>query len=136
MKLDIRKCNALRQYDGDLTFTFEGDNALIDIPTVVFSTPVTAQLHYEIREDNCVEITGGLRFSLKGECSRCLSETEQQFSGEVDALFTPGKSDGETYSYRNGILDLDEVLRDSLLFALPRQLLCSETCLAPEYNES
>lgn len=136
MKIDIRKSNALRQYEGDITFTFDGDNSLIDIPTVIFSKPVTAWLHYEIREDNCVEITGELNFSLKGECSRCLSETEQDFVGEVDALFAPRKSDGETYSYQNGIVDLSEALRDSLLFALPRQLLCSETCLAPEYNEN
>jgi len=125
----------MRQYEGELTLSFEGDNSLIDIPFVVFSTPVTATLHYEIREDNCVEITGEISFSLKGECSRCLCETEQRFEGEVDALFTPGKSDGETYSYQNGIVDLSEALRDSLLFALPQQLLCSENCLAPDYNE-
>lgn len=125
----------MRQYEGDLTFEFEGDNALIDIPTVTFSSPVTARLHYEIREDNCVEITGELRFSLKGECSRCLSETEQSFEEEIEILFVPRRSDGEEYSYQNGIVDLSEALRDSLSFALPKRLLCSENCLAPAYQE-
>ena len=39
------------------------------------------------------------------------------------------------FVYRNGIVDLGEFLRDTVLFALPSALFCAEGCSAPEYNE-
>ena len=119
----------------DLSFTFEADPSLVEIPYVSPSSPVEANLHYEILEDDSVEISGSLAFSLKGSCSRCLKETEQRVSGEVEGYFVPNGEDGEDYSYSNGVIDFGEFLRDSLIFLMPERLVCSETCAAPEYKE-
>ena len=135
--IDVRKCNAERKYTGTLDFEFEGDASLIDIPFVSFSTPVHAVLDYEIFEDNSVEVKGELSFTLEGACSRCLKPTKEHVLTEAEALFVPkgGKAEEEDYTYRNGIVDLGEFLRDTVLFALPSALFCAEGCSAPEYNE-
>ena len=135
--IDVRKCNAEGKYTGTLDFEFEGDASLIDIPFVSFSTPVRAVLDYEIFEDNSVEVKGELSFTLEGACSRCLKPTKEHVLTEAEALFVPkgGKAEEEDYTYRNGIVDLGEFLRDTVLFALPSALFCAEGCSAPEYNE-
>ena len=135
--IDVRKCNAEGKYTGTLDFEFEGDASLIDIPFVSFSTPVRAVLDYEIFEDNSVEVKGELSFTLEGACSRCLKPTKEHIVSEAEALFVPkgGKAEEEDYTYRNGIVDLGEFLRDTVLFALPSALFCAEGCSAPEYNE-
>ena len=137
MMIDVRKCNAEGKYTGTLDFEFEGDASLIDIPFVSFSTPVHAVLDYDIFEDNSVEVKGELSFTLEGACSRCLKPTKEHVLTEAEALFVPkgGKAEEEDYTYRNGIVDLGEFLRDTVLFALPSALFCAEGCSAPEYNE-
>ena len=137
MMIDVRKCNAERKYTGELNFEFEGDDSLIDIPFVCFSSPVRCRLRFEIYEDNSVGVAGELSFSLKGACSRCLKETENCISYETEVLFVPQgkKADEADYIYKNGIVELDEFLRDTVLFALPSALHCPEGCSAPEYNQ-
>ncbi len=134
-KLDVRRANAEKKYAGDLSFTFEADPSLVEIPLVCISSPVEANLHYEILEDDSVEIEGSLAFTLKGSCSRCLKETEQRVCGKAEGYFVPHGADEEDYSYSNGVIDFGEFLRDSLIFLMPARLVCSETCAAPEYKE-
>ena len=134
-KLDVRRANAEKKYAGDLSFAFEADPSLIGIPLVAFSSPVEAKLHYEILEDDSVEITGSLAFTLKGSCSRCLKETERRVCGEAEGYFVLGGDGGEDYSYSNGVIDFGEFLRDSMIFLMPTRLVCGETCVAPDYQE-
>lgn len=134
MKLDVRKCNAERKYAGELVFQTEGDLSLIEIPFVTFASPVKAELHYEILEDDSVEFTGRISFTLKGLCSRCLKETSQSYSQEVEGCYSP-KQGEEEYFYRNGVVDLNDFIRDAVMQALPYSLLCEENCVPPEYKE-
>ena len=136
-RLDIRKLCAEKKYSGDLDFTFEAEDELLEIPFVSFSSQVAAKLRYEILEDDSVEVKGTVSFSLKGLCSRCLKETERTFTGEAEGYFIPtgGKGEAEDYSYSNGFIDLREFLRDAVLFNMPAGLLCSEDCTAPDYKE-
>ncbi len=134
-KFDVRRANAEKKYAGDLFFSFEADPSLIGIPFVGFSSPVEARLRYEILEDDSVEVTGRIAFTLKGSCSRCLKETEQRIEGEAEGYFVPDCENGEDYSYSNGVIDFGEFLRDEVAFLLPARLVCSETCAAPGYKE-
>ena len=134
--IDVRRCNAEKNYAGELVFEFAGEEELLDIPYVAFSSPVEAKLHYEILEDDSVEVRGTVSFSLKGECSRCLKMTERRFTGEAEGYFVPRGAKGaeEDYSYSNGVIDLGEFLRDAVLFAMPARLTCSDGCTAPDYK--
>lgn len=134
MKFDVRKAVARGQFEGDLSFEFAGDNGLITLPYTEFSSPVKAQLRFEIDGDE-VEFTGEIAFTLKGACSRCLKETEQSFTGEVEARYLPQKTESEDYSYRGGVIDLTDCLADAVMIALPSKLLCGENCVPPAWRD-
>ena len=124
--IDVTSLLAKKIYEGTLSFEFELERGLLDIPYAEFATPVHAELAFRIFEDNAVEVKGTLRYTLKGACSRCLSPAENTVEGEVYGLFETPKGDGETYGYVR-IVKLDELMRDSLLFSLPSRILC-EAC--------
>ena len=126
-EIDVRGCIAKKMTEGTLTFSFEADKALLDIPFVKFAGPVQAELAYVIADDFSVQLTGKIGFTLQGECSRCLTKAAKDYVCDVEGLFERGKGDGESYGYTNGKVILDEFLRDSLMFALPSRLLC-EAC--------
>ena len=128
--IDVRSLVAKKIYRGELAFEDVPEEGLNDIPYVKFSGPVSVKLHYEIFEDDSVEVKGSIAFTLTGACSRCLEPAEERFTGEVDGLFVTPEGDGETYGYQN-VICLDELLRDALLFALPPRLLC-ERCAIDE----
>ena len=134
VNIDVLRAQALNKLSGDLSFETEADDSLIDVPFVAFSSPVCVTAHYEIFDDGKVEVTGSVRFSLKGLCSRCMKELEQEISGELDALFVPNGGDGEDYVYTNGRIKLDEAVRDAVTFALPNSFLCKEECEIPAFH--
>ncbi|MBR7185880.1 MAG: hypothetical protein IKD43_00035 [Clostridia bacterium] len=121
--IDVRSLLAKKIYVGTLVFEYEPEEDILDIPYTKFSSPVKAELRYEIFEDNSVEVKGSITFSLKGACSRCLEPAEKCYTEEVEALFETPEGDGETYGYQH-VVKLNEFLRDALLFALPSRLLC------------
>ncbi len=134
-EIDVRGNTARGIREGVLTFEYEGDKSLIDIPYAAFASPVKADLGYKIFENGEVEVTGSIAFSLKGQCSRCLSDVERTYEGEVDALFVPNLPSGEEdYGYFGGKIDLREALRDALMFALPARLECESECSLPAWE--
>ena len=133
-RIDVRACNAKKAYEGELSFEYEGDATLIDLPETVYASPVRAELRYEIHADNSVTVEGTLSFRLKGPCARCLSPVETEIDAEIDARFVEGEGDGETtYGYR-GVVDLSELLRDTTLLALPARLVCETACELPVWD--
>ena len=136
-KLEIARSLAEKKYSGTLAFEFEADKELIELPYAEVSSPVKAELSYEILEDNSVRVFGTIGYKLKGLCSRCLKETERSVSYEAEGYFVPQGAKGEDgdYVYSGKTIDLSEFLRDELAFSLPMTLLCSDTCKAPTYRE-
>lgn len=132
--IDVSRVLALGETSGDLSFEYPADDSLIGIPYVSFSSPVSVSVHFEIFGDGKTEVTGSVRFSLKGLCSRCMQETERELSGEISALFVPNGENGEDYAYRNGRIELNEAVRDAVMFALPSSFLCGEDCVAPAFH--
>ena len=134
VNIDVLRTQALGKLSGDLSFETEADESLIDVPFVAFSTPIFVTVHYVILDEGKVEVSGSVRFSLKGLCSRCMKETEQEITGEIDALFVPNGEGGEDYAYTNGRIKLDEAVRDAVMFALPNSFLCGEACEPPAFH--
>ncbi len=127
MIIDIRKLNAQKKYSGDMEFEYSAPNSLIEIPFVEFSSPILVMFHYELYEDDSLEIRGKVVYSLKGQCSRCLKEATTRVEGELDAYFESRK-DYEDYGYTNGIVDLKKAVEDAVMASMPFLLTCSDSC--------
>jgi uncharacterized metal-binding protein YceD (DUF177 family) len=135
MIIDVRKLNAQKKYVGTMQFEYSASDDMIEIPLVTFNSPVSVCFDYEIFEDDSVEIRGTISYKLKGQCSRCLKETQAEISGELDAYFQPVK-DSEDYSYSNGIVDLTQAVNDAIMLSMPYLLACEEECQALTYSDN
>lgn len=103
-----------------------------------------SELDLELRLESVVEgvlATGQLTGSLVGECVRCLDPIEVALDAEFQELYYyPGENDvptdegDEPLVVVEDLLDLEGVVRDSMLLDLPLQPLCEEDCpgLCPE----
>jgi uncharacterized protein len=95
-----------------------------------------------LRTPRSIFVRGDLATTIAVECSRCLTEAETPMALDVEAEFfpqvdvttghalpTPEDDDLAFTIDPNHELDLQEVVRQNLLLALPMQSLCSEACL-------
>ena len=101
----------------------------------------------DVRKDHeKVRITGRVTTTLELACSRCLEGFRVPMDPSFDLLFLPASAEphaneqevedddlGTSY-YRDGVIDLADVVREQLFLALPMKPLCQEACkgLCPE----
>ena len=81
-----------------------------------------------------VLVTGEAQADLVGECARCLEEIRDEIVADFQELFVYEESDtahaeDEDVSRLEGdLLDLEPLLRDSVVLTLPFQPLCQDDC--------
>ena len=114
-----------------------------DAYTIVAPVRLGADLR---KDQETVRFTGSLDTELELACSRCAEGFRVPVHTDFDLLYLPAASaetavehevqedDLETSYYREGIIDLAELVREQLYLALPMKPLCQETCrgLCPE----
>jgi uncharacterized protein len=103
-----------------------------------------ADLALDLRLESVLEgvlVSGTVRGHYTGECVRCLDPVEGDVTAEIQELFVypdverdqPDDEDEEPRLVGT-LLDLEPVVRDALVLALPLQPVCREDCrgLCPE----
>lgn len=86
-----------------------------------------------------VLVTGSVRGTATGACVRCLDPVAQPVDGRFQELFVHadrhdhhlavGDEDAdEEYRIEDGLIDLDPVVRDTVVPALPFQPVCRPDC--------
>lgn len=80
-----------------------------------------------------VLVTGTAQAELAGECARCLDPIEDDIVARFQELFVYDSSEAdeedEGVSRLEGdLVDLEPLLRDAVVLALPFQPLCMEDC--------
>ena len=87
-----------------------------------------------------VRVQGRYTVDLTAECDRCLASTRFPLDAGFDLFYQPASTiardeeieidEGEAQIgfYANGGLELEDILREQILLALPMQRVCSEDC--------
>ena len=113
----------------------------------VLRVPEGAPVEIDLRLEAVMEgvlVTGEADADLEGECVRCLEPIEDTVHVDFQELFvyddpdTRGIDDDEDVSRLEGdLLDLEPVLRDTVVLALPFQPVCRPDCpgLDPETGQ-
>lgn len=78
-----------------------------------------------------VVATGSIRMAWTGACRRCLEEIEGEVEVSVREVFEERPTEGETYPLRDDVVDLEPMVNDALLLALPLAPLCRPDCSGP-----
>jgi uncharacterized protein len=102
------------------------------------------QVSLDVRLESVVEgvlVSGAASAPVTGQCARCLDPLMDSLEVELTELFaypdsaTDGSTDPDEVSrVVDGLVDLEPVVRDAMLLALPQAPLCIEDCpgLCPE----
>jgi uncharacterized protein len=108
----------------------------------VLRVPEGSQVELDLRLEAVMEgvlVTGTAYAALEGECVRCLVKIEDETSVDLQELFLydgqpPTEEDDGVSRLEKDLIDLEPLLRDAVVLALPFQPLCMEDCpgLCPE----
>ena len=80
---------------------------------------------------NGLVATGTVAAPWVGECRRCLAEVRGEAVSDVREIFERHATEGETYLLGDELVDLEPMVRDAVLLALPLAPLCRDDCLGP-----
>lgn len=94
-------------------------------------------IEIEARLDSIHEgvlVAGGARATAVGECGRCLGPVEQRLEVDVTELFAYPSEEEFDFHIADEQIDLEELVRDAVVLALPFQPVCRPDCpgLDPE----
>jgi len=110
-----------------------------DLGLDVVGVPEGSDLELQVRLESVVEgvlASGTARASLAGECVRCLDDIEGDLEVDFQELYVYADRDADDQAPRleGDLLDLEPVLRDAVVLALPLQPTCRPDCpsLCPE----
>ena len=93
------------------------------------------------RKGEEVRLSGKITAEVEIDCDRCLTPTRAPLEVEFDTSFIPSEvaagapenvellaEDMGLAAYEGGEVDLDELVREQILLALPTRRLCREEC--------
>ncbi len=75
-------------------------------------------------------VSGPLSGRIAYRCARCLKAFDRDFRLEVEELFAyePGQEEDD-YPISDGHIDLEQMVRDNVVLAMPFSPLCRDDCL-------
>jgi len=105
----------------------------IEVLRVPEGSPVELDLRIEAVMEG-VLVTGTAHAGLEGECARCLEPISEDVEARFQELFVyddqgySSEEDDEVSMLEDDLLDLEPLLRDAVVLALPFQPLCQDDC--------
>lgn len=126
MILDLRKIAASGKDDCEFYFEYVPETELSSVPNVALIPPVKVEGRITLTGKHQAYIECDIAFRLKGECTRCLADTEKDYYITVNEEVRPDNEDG--YSVVNDRVDLKPVVEDAVIMNMPVSFLCKEDC--------
>jgi uncharacterized protein len=97
--------------------------------------PAGAEVDLDLRMEAVHEgvlVTGTASAPVVGECARCLEPVTSEVEANFQELYryepSPEEDDEDVQLLDGDLLDLEPVLRDAVVLALPLSPLCSDDC--------
>lgn len=108
-----------------------------DLGLDVFGVPEGSPIDLELRLEAVMDgvlATGEASVHAVGECVRCLADIESDLDVDFTELYLYDDAGEDELALEDDLLDLEPVLRDAVVLALPHNPLCDPECpgLCPE----
>ena len=141
MKLDptdpfVLDTRDLRRGAGNQKVVNRTVQAPADLGSGVMSVPEGSDIVLELRLEAVMDgvlVSGTATMDLDGECVRCLDEIHDELDVDLSEFYlyeAPQDENGEADELvlTDDMIDLDPILRDAVVGAIPFQPLCSDDC--------
>ncbi|MGA8247228.1 MAG: YceD family protein [Nocardioides sp.] len=108
-----------------------------DLGIEVLGVPQGSPVELDLRTEAVMEgvlVTGTARAALEGECARCLEPVSDEIEVRFQELFAyddqgvDPDEELEVSMLQGDLVDLEPLLRDAVVLALPFQPLCKDDC--------
>jgi uncharacterized protein len=122
-----------REREFDVVIPEKLGEGLIAVPA---GDRVLVDLRLEALHDGIL-VTGEVETTAVGECGRCLDPVELDLEVEFQELFAYSVDEAFDYEVHDDHVDLEPLIRDAVVLALPFQPVCRPDCagLDPETGE-
>lgn len=106
----------------------------------IIAVPVGENIHIDLRLEalgDGILVSAEVETRALGECGRCLEPIEQELQVEFQELFAYSVDEAFDYEVHDDHVDLEPLVREAVVLALPFQPVCRESCagLDPETGE-
>nr|WP_052367183.1 DUF177 domain-containing protein [Paraoerskovia marina] len=112
-----------------------------DLGSALVGVPEGSPVALDVRMEAVMEgvlVSGTARTMMVGECGRCLDQFSREIVADIQELFVypdranvaeeTGDDDEDLRELDGDLADIEPVLRDAVVTALPFQPLCSPDC--------
>lgn len=96
--------------------------------TIIFAKPVHVSLTYSFDGEG-FSADGTLSTAFRSRCSRCTKEFTESFEASFSERFErDAEPESETYSFKGDELEMDDLVRDTILLNRQAYSLCKPDC--------
>lgn len=100
----------------------------VEMSRVVAEPPLDAELELAAISGG-IRVHGTVTVTAHHTCHRCVDEWDEEVDVPVDQLFVDAaRADQDDYTYSGDELDLESMLRDEVLLAMPLVPTCPDGC--------
>jgi uncharacterized protein len=107
--------------------------AIQGLRTELAEVPPEAPVRIDVLLESVIEgifVSGSILGTVRYRCARCLKSFGGDVRLEVSELFARGASEGDDeYPVSEGMIDLEPMIRDSVMLSMPFSPLCRPDCL-------
>lgn len=128
MIIDVLKLKQEGKLNANFTFSYDADNSLLSLPNASFSGPVLVDCELSLEgRDVFADII--IKYTVVGECSRCLESASRAVESSVSVKFslTPDL-DNDEYLYKSGKVDLTSPVNEEIIVNQPTVIYCKDDC--------
>ena len=105
-----------------------------DLGAELIGVPADSEIELELLLEAVMEgvlVSGTARAEVTGACARCLTDLRRDLEVELQELYAYPESDAaedEAGRVQDDAIDLEPMLRDAVVLALPFRPLCADDC--------
>lgn len=126
MLLDLRKLKRSGKDQENFFFEYQPQTELVDIPSCEIFGAVKVSGTITLTGEHSCYVEGEVDFTIKGECTRCLSDAVNVYVADFKEALEENNPDG--YSVKNDTVDLSIIVDDIIAMNVPVSFLCREDC--------
>lgn len=124
MKIEVSR--ALNSKGTKFPFEICGE-ILYNDERIDFDSPFNVCGDYSFN-GNSITINGKITGTISYNCDRCSDRKSLNIDLELNERVFNEETEDCDYTFKNGVIDLDDIVFHNVLLSLPMQLLCKDDC--------